>query len=536
MTTTNLKELPSTLHALLDSRAAEMPDRPFVLHEGRWWTFGELKRYSMIVAQQLADRGVKPGDHVVVMMPTSERYLAFWFAISRLGAVEVPINGAYKGDVLEHVIRTASPRIAIVASEHRQVFDLASNGILSSSQIHDPLDDAFAWSATTTDGSVGFTTSHSPAGPESPASIIFTSGTTGLSKGVVSSHHQQMCFGYFFGEIVKFSEDDVSYNFLPFFHIAAKFQTIGAMLARGRMMLRTTFSLSAFWDDVRASGATLCVAVGGLCNMLHGQPVRSNDSDNSLRLIYAVPIPWAFKESFEKRFDLQLVEAYGATESNLVLYTRLDEPTPSGTCGRENPAFEITIRDDRGQILPCGEVGEICIQPRHPNTVMSGYLGLPDATADVMSGGYFHSGDNGYMNGDGFVFFLDRSKDAIRRRGENISSYEVERTLNAHPDVAEVAVIPVMADVGEDEVKAIVVRRPGSSLTHQAFLEFAVDNLPYFMVPRFIEFREQLPRTETMKVRKVELRRDGITQDTWDCERNGLRVTRRGIQKVENPR
>jgi crotonobetaine/carnitine-CoA ligase len=529
--TTELQKLPPTLHALLDSRAAEAPDRPFVLHDERWWTFGELQHHSRIVARQLENRGVKARDHVVVMMPTSERYLAFWFAISRLGAVEVPINGAYKGEVLKHVLMTATSRIAIVGSEHREVFNLACDGILSTAHVHDPQDDAFAWSATA-GGSQDFEAPSDSVAAESPASIIFTSGTTGLSKGVVASHLHQMSFGHFFGEIVKFAEDDVTYNFLPFFHIAAKFQTIGAMLARGRMMLRATFSLSAFWDDVRASGATLCVAVGGLCNMLHGQPARAEDGANSLRLIYAVPVPWAFKESFENRFDLQLVEAYGATESNLVLYTRLGEATPSGTCGRANPAFEITIKDVDGTVLPRGDAGEICIRPRSPNTIMSGYLGLAGATADVMRGGYFHSGDNGYMNEGGFVFFLDRSKDAIRRRGENISSYEVERTLNAHPGVAEVAVIPVEADIGEDEVKAVVVIRPGSSLTHQALLKFAVDNLPYFMVPRFIEFREQLPRTETMKVRKVELRREGITQETWDCERNGLRVTRRGIEKV----
>jgi crotonobetaine/carnitine-CoA ligase len=162
---------------------------------------------------------------------------------------------------------------------------------------------------------------------------------------------------------------------------------------------------------------------------------------------------------------------------------------------------------------------------------MSGYLGLPDKTAEAMRGGCFHSGDQGYMDENGFVFFLDRSKDAIRRRGENISSYEVERLLNAHPDVAEVAVVPVKAVVGEDEVKAVIVRRGGSSLEHEALLDFAVATMPYFMVPRYVEFREQLPRTETMKVRKVELRNEGITPETWDCERAGLRVTRRGLER-----
>lgn len=527
----DLPNLPPSLHRLLEERAARTPDRTFVLLEGRWWTYRELDLHSRAAARELARLGVRRGDHVAVMMPGCETYLALWFAISRLGAVEVPLNGAYRGEVLKHVLRTARPRMALVHSDHRDVFLAACEEILEPGDVHDPLGNAFAWRPEQADELAGLGPGVEVA-PSDPASVIFTSGTTGLSKGVVASHRHQMSFGQFFADIVNFTPDDVAYNFLPFFHIAAKFETLGAMLAGGRMVMRPTFSLSNFWKDVREGGATLCVAVGGLCHMLNGLPPSPDDAHNTLRLIYAVPIPWAFKDAFEKRFDLRLVEAYGGTESNLVLYTRLDEPTPAGTCGRASPHFLITIRDEAGRVLPPGEVGEICVQARHPYTMMTGYLGLPDATAETMRGGYFHSGDRGSMDANGYVFFLDRSKDAIRRRGENISSYEVERILNAHPAVAEVAVIPVKAEIGEDEVKAVVVLKAGAPATPEDLLRYAVANMPYFMVPRYIEFREQLPRTETMKIRKVELRNEGLTAATWDCERAGLRITRRGIETL----
>ena len=521
---------PASLHRLLELRAAEQPDRTFVLHQGRWWTYRELELHARAIARELLALGVKPGDHVAVMMPGCEPYLALWFAISKVGAVEVPLNGAYRGEVLKHVLRTATPRIAFVHGDHRAVFEATCPGILDVRDVLDPYGDRFAWHPEDADALAKMGPGLE-VDPSAPASIIFTSGTTGLSKGVVTSQRHQMSFGHFFTEIVGFTPADTAYNFLPFFHIAAKFETLGAMLAGGRMMLTASFSLSSFWKDVKESSATLCVAVGGLCHMLNGIAPAADDADNTLRLIYAVPVPWAFKDAFEQRFGLQLVEAYGSTESNLVLYTRLGEELPPGTCGRANASFEITIQNDEGRPVPPGIAGEICMRAQHDQTLMSGYLGLPDKTAEAMRGGCFHSGDQGYMDENGFVFFLDRSKDAIRRRGENISSYEVERLLNAHPDVAEVAVVPVKAVVGEDEVKAVIVRRGGSSLEHEALLDFAVATMPYFMVPRYVEFREQLPRTETMKVRKVELRNEGITPETWDCERAGLRVTRRGLER-----
>jgi crotonobetaine/carnitine-CoA ligase len=256
------------------------------------------------------------------------------------------------------------------------------------------------------------------------------------------------------------------------------------------------------------------------------------DADNPLRLIYSVPVPWEFKESFEARFGLRLIEAYGRTESNLNICCHLNEETPSGSCGRASERFDVSIRDENGVEVPRGVAGEIWARAKEPNTMMIGYVGPPELTAQTMHGNWMKSGDRAYMDDQGYVFFVDRIKDAIRRRGENISSVEVERVLNGHPSIAEVAVVPVKADVGEDEVKAVVVLKPGFELAPEALLEFAYQSLPYFMVPRFIEFKAELPRTPTMRVKKVDLREEGCTQATWDCEKAGLRITRRGLERI----
>lgn len=525
------RDLPRSLHALLELRAAECPEHPFLITAEQTWTLAELNRQADRMAQALRRRGVGKGDRVLSMMAGTPIYLALWFAVSKLGAIEVPVNGAYRGAMLTHILQTAQVRVAVVEEAHREVFRAACADLLPADAILDPgglfgeendaatpLDDAAFDSADVESGAA--------------ACVIFTSGTTGPSKGVVISHRHQLSFGQSFREITGFAADDVAYNFLPFFHIAAKFLALGALLAGGRMALRPVFSLSHFWSDVHAFGATVCVAVGGLCHLLNGTPERADDADNPLRMIYAVPVPWEFKERFEARFGLELVEGYGGTESNLVVYSRRGEETPRGSCGRPSDYFEVAILDGEGYEAPRGESGEICVRPRYPRTMMTGYLGLPEKTVEAYDNCWFHTGDRGSMDGRGFVYFLDRLKDAIRRRGENISSFEVERMLNTHPEVAEAAAVPVPSEVGEDEVKAVVVLREGSRLTPEDLLRFAVETMPYFMVPRFIEFRSELPRTPTMKVRKIELRSEGRGGSTWDCEKAGLRITRRGLEPL----
>ncbi|MGE0150975.1 MAG: AMP-binding protein [Reyranellaceae bacterium] len=514
-----------TVHGVLEDRARAAPQHPFLTADGQVWTLDEINRAANRLAHGLrAKFGVGQGDRVALMMAGSVDYVIAWFAIAKAGAVEVPINTAYKGELLKYIVDRAAPKCAIVdaqfvaemAAALPQAVPVIVNGAQAGAAI-DLRDVPAAAGAGDANPDLGLTGTD-------PACVIFTSGTTGPSKGVVITHHHEVSFGAFFNEIVSIRSDDVAYNYLPFFHIAAKFLTLGPLLAGARMILVPVFSVSRFWDDVRRHKATICVAVGGLCHMLRSQPERADDADNTLRLIYAVPVPAEFQEEFERRFGVELVEAYGATESNLVVYSRPGQ-TPRGSCGRASPHFEVAIRDEKGFEVPAGASGEICIRPRLPNTLLAGYLGMPEKTLEVMQDFWFHTGDRGYADADGNIFFQDRIKDSIRRRGENISSFEVERLLNAHPAVAEAAVVGVPSEVGEEDVLAVLVLR--TAVAPAALFEFAQATMPYFMVPRFVRFVDQLPRTPTQKIRKIELREQGVTGDTWDCERHGYRIGRK---------
>jgi len=520
-----------TVHGVLEDQAHKAPLHPFLTADGEVWTLDALNRAANRLARGLMTKlGVVRGDRVALMMSGSVEYVIAWFAIAKAGAIEVPINTAYKGELLRYILDRAAPKCAIVDAQFAEEM-AASLQEGATIIVNGTPDRSFVdlRAVPVAADAVGESNPDLGVDGADPACVIFTSGTTGPSKGVVITHHHEVSFGAFFDEIVSLTADDVAYNYLPFFHIAAKFLTLGPLLLGARMILVPIFSVSRFWPDVRQHKATVCVAVGGLCHMLRSQPEQSDDADNTLRLVYAVPIPAEFQEEFERRFGVELVEAYGATESNLVVYSRPGQ-TPKGSCGMASPHFEVTIRDDSGFELPTNASGEICVRPRLPNTLLAGYLGMPEKTLEVMKDFWFHTGDRGYIDPDGNVFFQDRIKDSIRRRGENISSFEVERLLNTHPAIAESAVVGVPSAIGEEDVLAVLVLRAESNATPDAVFTFAQTTLPYFMVPRYIRIVEQLPRTPTQKIRKIELREQGVTTDTWDCEQHGYRISSKGVK------
>lgn len=527
------------VHRVLEQRAAERPDHPVMHWEGRDYTYAAINREANRVAAGMEERGIAPGARCAVMMQNTPAHVFVWFGTAKCGVVEVPINTAYRGDILAHIVTSArvsamvldAEFVPIVARIAERCPDLrtfiVNGGDIDDAQRALPgvvlsLDELASGDGADLPRAVEATTT---------ACIMFTSGTTGPSKGVVINNHFELSFAVVFNEIVALSAGDVTYNFLPFFHIAGKFILLGTMLADCRMLLRQRFSAGRFWPDVREHGVTVTVGVGGICHMLWAEPRRPDDADNPLRMIYSVPNPHEVQEAFLERFDLQLTEGYGSTEANIVVYTRPGEETPRGTAGRAAPYYNVMIVDEMDRPVPPGTSGEIVIRARHPYILMEGYDGLPEATLAAFRNLWFHSGDRGHMDENGFLFFHDRMKDAIRRRGENISSFEVERIVNKHPDVAETAAVAVAADVGEDEVKVVVVRNPGAALSEEALLHHCVAEMPYFMVPRFIEFRADLPRTPTQKVRKVALREDGITPATWDREAAGFKVTRDGLAR-----
>jgi crotonobetaine/carnitine-CoA ligase len=516
-----------TIAHLLSEAAAERGDDVFFRWDGRATTIGDAERMVNRLARGLRQRGVGDQTRVAVMMGSGPEYLALWFALARVGAVEVPINTAYRGELLQDQLVRARVTMAVVDEANRAAVEEVVPRLpdLRDLVVQGP-GAPFAELLHEDDGPL-----EGSPDPAALACIIYTSGTTGPSKGVLITHHQELSFAAYWAEIVALERGDVVLNYLPYFHIAGKFLTIACLLTGAEMVLVPRLSVERFWIEARAEGITHFIAVGGVCNMLHGRAPQPDDADNPVRVVYAVPAPAEIYEDFERRFGVKLVECYGSTEANLVLHTRLDESAP-GSCGRVNPDFEVRIADALGNEVPVGTPGEILVRPRVPLTTMSGYDGMPERTLEAWDGLWFHTGDRARRDADGLHFFLDRMKDSIRRRGENISSFEVERLVGGHPAVSEVAAVGVPSELGEEEVKVVVVARDGARVEPEELLRHCADRMPYFMVPRYVEVVDELARTPTNKVEKYRLREAGITPGTWDCEAAGLRITRRGLEPV----
>lgn len=521
-----------TLPQVLRSRAARRPDAIFL--DAPTWdvrlTYGEMLDAAERIGSGLLTRGHQPGDRVVIMMPNNPEYILTWFGSSLAGMAEVPINTAYRGSFLEHQVRTSDPTAAVVAPEFAERFvesAAACGGIARFYVVG--VDDAVAAAVTTLEGA-GFAAEPFDALlatevvvglPEADyrelAGIFFTSGTTGLSKGVAMSHSQLYFFADQGASLVRLTEDDVYLSVGPLFHGNAQFLAAYPALIRGaRFVLHEKFSASRWTDWIRDSGATVTNLVGVMSDFLWKQPERPDDGDNVLRCVWAVPNPSRIATEFKARFGIaELVENFGLTEVSMPILTPYGVPRPAGAAGLEvSDWFEVRLVDPATDVeVPTGEVGELVVRPRVPWTICSGYYGMPEKSFDALRNGWFHTGDGLRKDEDGWYYFVDRLKDAIRRRGENISSYEVEQAVLGHPAVAECAVVGIPADgIGaEDEVMAVVVAVEGADLGLEELWAFCDQRIPAFAVPRFLKVVDALPTTPSGKLQKAPLRQAGRT-------------------------
>jgi crotonobetaine/carnitine-CoA ligase len=524
-----------TIHDSLRHRARTDPGRLFVEVVGqRSLTYGETHERAAGMAGVLRSLGAAPGDAVVIMARNGIAAIDAWLGTVLCGAIEVSINTGYKGRPLIHALNTVKARLVLAESEFLEriaavedevpdlqtvvCLDAASGPLADFSRISLLLLDDLRDRAQPFD--------RSEARFSDIASIVYTSGTSGPAKGVLMPNAQIYALARQAVDGLRLGQPDVYYCFHPMFHTAGKFIGLFAGLLSGaRVVFDRSFDAASWLDRIREYGATATLAHGAMLEMVFAQPSRPEDSDNRLERLLASPFPRRIAERFQARFGVRGIEAWGMTEINNPCWCPLDEPLKLGSCGKADPAWaEVKVVDpETDEEVETGMVGEFVLRPRRPWTMMQGYIGMPEATVHAWRNLWFHTGDSGYVDEDGYYYFVDRASDRIRRRAENISSYDIESAAIELGGIAECAAVGVASDYEmDDDVKLYVVVSEGSEPNAAAIITGLARMLPHFMVPRYIEFIDALPRTPTNKVRKAELRERGTGGDTWDRRAAGL--------------
>ena len=495
-----MTDAPTTLAALIEAQAEALGDRPFLYMEDRAVTFGDLNRQVNRAANGLAALGVKSGVGVSIMMPNSPEWLFVYFATQKLGACAVPVNVALKGEGLRHIVDHSDSSVLVCHPDYVEAIQTIRDSLAKLRHIVVNATEAPpAWTPPRGWRTLAQVMDASDANPavaidgEAIFALMYTSGTTGAPKGVVNRYKGMNIEGIrMLGAMLQ--ADDVLYTCLPLFHANALFLTTVRALAMGLpMVLSRRFSASRFWDETRRYGVTTFNALGAMIPILMKQPERPNDADNPVRII----------------------EGYAAVDGGGFAIVNFGN-APKGSIGR--PMTPVRIVDDDGNEVPAGEPGELLFQVDDAARRKVEYYKNEAASNAKIRDGWLYTGDLVYADPEGNLYFVDRKTDSLRRRGENISSWEVERELNSHPAVLESAVFGVPSDLGEDEVMAVVVLKEGARLTPEDLVRHAEERMAKFMVPRYIEFRDALPKTETHRLQKSSLKRDGVGPRTWDRE------------------
>jgi crotonobetaine/carnitine-CoA ligase len=542
------KEDPTrwVLAEILRRRAEEHPDRDYLKFAGGpWVSYGQVNARANRVANALIARGVGRGESVSVMLPNCEEFLPVWYGILKAGAVMSSINTAYKGDFLSWTINLVEAKKLIIADAYLDRLDLIKDElpllehviVLQQGKQEGP-DPTLPWEPLAALLEAPDSEPDVPYAWTDDARIMFTSGTTGRSKGVI----KQNAADYFSargllevvsataGKSVESLAEDTFFSCLPLFHSNAQVLSgYPALVAGGRVAYVERFSSSQFWQQVIDAEATIFNSIGAVSYFIWSIPASDLDRAHTVHTCFAAPAPRDIYEQFQERFGVKFIEGYGLTETGMATYMDPTRPPVPGSMGTANPGYEVTIVEPgTDKPLPPDTPGEIVVDMKIPNIVMRAYYGMPEKTAEDFRNLKLHTGDLGRMDADGYFYFMDRVKDYIRRRGENVSSMEVERQVSGHPGVKEAAAIGVKAGEGassEDEIMIVCIaegdRPDPAELTH-----WLAERMPYFMVPRYIRFVEALPKTPTERVQKVKLREEGITGDTFDREAAGITIKR----------
>lgn len=533
-----------TLVEAVRHQARAQGEREFLSFEnGERFSFAEFDRLTDCLATALADLGLTAGDRILGLLTNSKEFMITMIATHKLRAVFVPVNTELRGGFLEHQIINSSPRIIVVDDNlmgRFSSFDPSETGIETVVGVGDESSPDISKlgllaevSQVRMDSLLDTTPNTEKLADPSPSdvcTIMYTSGTTGPSKGVLMP--QGHCYLFALGIVaaMELTEQDRYFCCMPLFHANGLFmQVYASLLAGSSCHVTKRFSVTDWLNIVREENVTVTNALGVMPEFIFRSPPSPSDRDHKMTRILAIPVAEEWGVAMQERFGVKLRQGFGMTEVNMVAYSDLDDPVMSGCAGPPlSDFFEVIIADPDSDVeLPRDQVGEILVRPKIPFCFNVGYFKMPDKTVEAWRNLWFHTGDAGRMDSEGRLFFVDRIKDRIRRRGENISSYELEQTLNEYPGVIESAAVGlrVPGAGGEDEIKAVIAIN-GPSPDPEAFLDWCVPRMPRHTVPRYLEFVAELDKTASGKIRKQAIRDAGVTENTWDRESIGYVISR----------
>jgi crotonobetaine/carnitine-CoA ligase len=528
----------TTVLSALAGRLGADPDGPYLDFEGDAYTTRSMDAAGNRCARVLADLGVGRGDRVATLLENVPEQVISFFGAVKLGAIQVPVNTAYKGEFLRHQLADSGAAVVVVQGDFAgRIADLDVSTLtelravvlvgepdraITALPVHD-------W-ATETAARSDAPVDDPGVKPSDLACFIYTAGTTGPSKGCMLPHHYVASLGDQIARAWEIAPDDCVFTPLPLFHFnAISVCVVGGLVNGHSAAIVRRFSVSNFWPEVVRTHSTIASLLGSLAILVGDAEDNPAQAEHRLRLCVAAPMPPATDEAWRTRFGVPTFSAgFGLTEASLISALPAREQNKPGAAGRLNQDdFEVLLVDDDDQPVPTGEIGEIVCRPRHPSSMFQGYWRRAEDTVAVFRNLWFHTGDLGKVDEDGFLYFVDRKKDYLRRRGENISSFEMERVFHGHDAINDVAVHSVPSDIGEDDLKVTAVLNPGETVTEEELCAWVVERVPYFAVPRYIEFRDDLPRNPVGRVLKYQLRDEGVTDRTWDRERSGFTFERR---------
>ena len=527
---------PRTFVDELAARVADHPDKVFLCFGDEPVTFADMQASVHAAANQLLALGVEPGDTVALLTLACREWVATWLACAQIGAVSMPINVMFRGEFLRHQLEDSAAGLLLVDAlflpQLCEVADavpglrtvLVRGDVPEGLTLPERIDVRDA--AVLADGATDAVHGGRPFAWNEPACLFYTSGTTGPSKGAMLTQQYLCVAAEVLADAYGMTPDDVMYAAVPLFHLGGAYGVVTGSLVSGRTaVLDPMFSVTACWDRVREHGATIFLGVGPMIAMLMSLPPDDRDAALPIRLLVGAPVPPAMHLAAEDRYGCTVMQCYGQTEVIPVAMSNVGAPSAPGAAGRPGPLHEVRIVDDEDRDVAPGEAGEIVVRPRFPHTMFEGYRNQTVATLAQLRNLWYHTGDLGRMDEQGDLWWVDRKKDAIRRRGENISSFEVETAVVVHPAIAEVAAHAVPSELGEDEVKVCIVLVDGASLATKELMDHCVEVLPSFMVPRYVEVVDALPKNVIGRVQKHVLREQGVGR-AWDRVTEGYEVPR----------